>query len=60
MQAFQKTSHFQEISDLKKNLVEGRYVREVPREFGPWFFFVTTYFGEINIFGLRKDQTFGI
>jgi hypothetical protein len=40
MLAFQKTSHFQEILDLKKNLVEGRCVREVPREFGPWFILV--------------------
>jgi hypothetical protein len=40
MQAFQKTSHFQEILDLKKNLVVGRCVREVPREFGPWFILV--------------------
>ncbi len=24
----------------KKNLVEGRCVREVPRGFGPWFFLV--------------------
>jgi hypothetical protein len=40
MPAFQKTSNFQEILDLKKKLVEGRCVREVPREFGPWFFLV--------------------
>jgi hypothetical protein len=40
MQASQKTSHFQEILDLKKIIVEGRCVREVPREFGPWFFLV--------------------
>ncbi len=40
MQAFQKTSHFQEILDLKKKLVEGRSVREVSREFGPWFILV--------------------
>jgi hypothetical protein len=40
MPTFQKTSHFQETLDLKKKLVEGRCVREVPREFGPWFFLV--------------------
>jgi hypothetical protein len=40
MQAFQKTSQFQEILDLKKKIVEGGCVREVPREFGPWFFLV--------------------
>ncbi len=40
MQAFQKYPNFQEILDLKKKLVEGRCVREVSREFGPWFFLV--------------------
>ncbi len=40
MQAFQKYPNFQEILDLKKNLVEGRCVRDVSREFGPWFFLV--------------------
>ncbi len=39
----------------KKILMEGRCVREVSREFGPWFFFSPTYFGEISIFGLSKD-----
>jgi hypothetical protein len=60
MQASQKTSRFQENLALKKKLVEGRCVREVTQEFGPWFFFGTTYSGEINIFGLSKDQTFRI
>ncbi len=34
--------------------MEGRWVREVPREFEPWFF-SPTYFDEISIFGLSKD-----
>ncbi len=40
MQAFQKNPNFQYIFGLKKNLVEGRCVQEVPREFGPWIFLV--------------------
>ncbi len=44
----------------KKFLVEGRCVRDVLREFEPWIFFSTTYFGEIIIFELSKDQTFRI
>jgi hypothetical protein len=40
MQAFQKTPNFQQIWLLKKKLVDGRCVREVSREFGPWFFSV--------------------
>jgi hypothetical protein len=41
MQAFQKNPNFQQIWPLKKKLVEGRCVREVSREFGPWLFLVT-------------------
>jgi hypothetical protein len=40
MQAFQKTPIFQQIWPLKKKLEEGRCVREVSREFGPWFILV--------------------
>jgi hypothetical protein len=40
MQAFQKYPNFQEIFILKKNLMVGRCVREVSREFGPWFYLV--------------------
>jgi hypothetical protein len=38
MPALQKTPNFQQIWPLKKKLEEGRCVREVSREFGPWFF----------------------
>jgi hypothetical protein len=61
MQAFQKTSHFHEILDLKKKISGGSLCTE--RATGIWavfFFFGTTNFGEINIFGLSKDQTFRI
>jgi hypothetical protein len=40
MQAFQKNPNFQQIWPLKKNLEEGRCVREVSWEFGPWFLLV--------------------
>ncbi len=40
MQAFQKTPNFQWITTLKKILVEGRCVREMPRGFGPCTFLV--------------------
>jgi hypothetical protein len=40
MPAFQKTSNFQWILPLKKILVEGRCVRDVPRGFGPCTFLV--------------------
>ncbi len=44
----------------KKKLVEGRCVREVPRGFRAMHIFSSTYFDEISIFGLSKDQTFRI
>jgi hypothetical protein len=40
MQTFQIYPNFQYIFGLKKNLMEGRCVREVSRDFGPWFFLV--------------------
>jgi hypothetical protein len=61
MQAFQKNSKFSINACFeKKKLEEGRCVREVSREFEPWIFLVTTYFGEIIIFVVSKDQTFRI
>jgi hypothetical protein len=41
MPAFQKTPKFQLILPLKKILVEGRCVREVPRGFAPCTFLVS-------------------
>jgi hypothetical protein len=40
MPAFHKTPNFLQILGLKKILVNGRCVREVPREFELWIFLV--------------------
>ncbi len=40
MQAFQKYPNCQQIFGLKKILMEGRCVREVSRELGPWLILV--------------------
>ncbi len=40
MQTFQKIPYFEWIFCLKKILVEGCGLREMPREFGPWIFLV--------------------
>jgi hypothetical protein len=60
MQTFQKTSHFKEILDLKKNFSGGSLFTGGAAGIWPVVFFSSTYFGEINIFGLSKDQTFRI
>jgi hypothetical protein len=56
MQAFQKYPNFQEILDLEKNLVEGRCVREVSREFGPWFFLVPPILVKLVFLGSVRTQ----
>jgi hypothetical protein len=58
MPAFQKTSHFQEILHLKKKIGGGSLCMGGAAKICAVVFFGTTYFGEINIFGLSKDQTF--
>jgi hypothetical protein len=40
MPAFQKYANFQKNFALKKKLVEGFGLREVPRGIGPWLFLV--------------------
>jgi hypothetical protein len=55
MPAFQKTSHFQEILDLK--LVEGRCVWEMPREFGPCTFLVPPVFFHVYLFSILLNLT---
>jgi hypothetical protein len=58
MQAFQKTSHFQEILDLKKKNSGGSLCTGGVARIQAVVYFSTTFFGEISIFELSKDQTF--
>jgi hypothetical protein len=60
MQAFQKTSHFQEIFPFEKKIGGGSLCKIGVAGIWAVFFFGTTYFGEINIFGLSKNQTFRV
>jgi hypothetical protein len=60
MPTFQKTSHFQEILDLKKKISGGSLCTGGAAGIWAVVFLSTTYFGEINIFGLSKDQTLRI
>jgi hypothetical protein len=48
MQAFQKTSHFQEILDLKKKFSGGSLCTGGAAAIWAVVFFGTTYFGIIN------------
>ncbi len=60
MPTFQKTPNFQEILDLKKKISGRSLCTGGAAGIWPVVYFGTTYFGEINVFGLSKDQTFRI
>ncbi len=53
-------SHFQGILGLKKKISGGSLCTGGAAGIWPVVLFGTTYFGEINIYGLSKDQTFRI
>jgi hypothetical protein len=60
MQAFQKTPNFQWITTLKKKIGGGSLCTGGTARIWAMHIFSTSYFDQISIFGLSKDQTFRI
>ncbi len=60
MQTFQKTPNFQWIFPLKKKFGGALTFMRGAAEIWAMHIFSSTYFDEISIFGLSKDQTFRI
>jgi hypothetical protein len=60
MQAIQKTPNFQWIFPLKKKIGGESLCTKVAAGIWAMHIFRSTYFGEISIFGVSKDQTFRI
>ncbi len=60
MPAFNKTPNFQWFTTLKKKFGGGSLCTRGAAGIWAMHIFSSTYFDEISIFGLRKDQTFRI